>query len=201
MKARNYFLLMFISILISACATSPNVYTDFDPEQDFSKYSSFSWTSSDPVIINSETPVSPLVVDRLKRSVKSSMEQKGYMYIEDRENADIAITLTVGARDKIEVRQEPSIMFNTNWRWGNRYWVGLNAPITSDRTIQYEEGTLAIDVFDVKREAPVWHGVSEKRLRGEERAGEATFIQQAVETTLLSFPTKGNNLIVESKNK
>lgn len=185
-------------LLLAACASTPKVYSDFDPAQDFSQYTTFSWTSADPVIINSETPVSPLVVDRLKAAVKSIMEQKGYTFVDLRSTADIAITLTIGARDKIEIRQEPNVMYNNDWRWGNRYWVGASAPAYTDRTIEYEEGTLAIDIFDVNRHAPVWHGVSEKRLKKDQRAGEASFINTAVENTLMVFPSQGGNIASES---
>ena len=100
------FLVMCIFVTLVACTSSPRVYTDFDPQQDFSNYKTYGWTSAEPVIINSDTPVSPLVVDRLKQAVKNTMQQKGYTFVEQRDNADISITLTVGARDKIEVQQE-----------------------------------------------------------------------------------------------
>ena len=55
----------------------------------------------------------------------------------------------------------------------------------------YTEGGLAIDVFDRRRESPVWHGVASKRLsrsKLEDTAGNTETINSAVEKILAIFP-------------
>lgn len=199
MRSYHFAVICIIVLLIPACTSSPKVYTDYDPQQDFSEYVSYSWTSAEPVIINSETPISPLVKERLKQAVKTNMEAKGYTFVESRTDADIAITITVGARDKIEVQQDPNVMFSNDWRWGNRYWMNTPMPVYTDRVVEYTKGTLAIDVFDVRRQAPVWHGVSEKRLSNDQKAGEATFVNAAVSNTLMMFPPQGSSVSTETE--
>jgi hypothetical protein len=182
-------LLLISAFLLSACASQPKVFTDFDPEQDFSEYSTFSWTSETPMMVQSEYIISPLVEKRVIDAVRAVMEQKGYRYVEQIDEADIAISFTIGARDKMRVTQEPTLMMNTSWTWGRQYW-GLNAPITTESTRIYSQGTLAIDVLDAKRNAPVWHGVSSKTLSEAEKTASEEFVNSAVSVTLASFPVK-----------
>ncbi|WP_371193382.1 DUF4136 domain-containing protein [Glaciecola sp. SC05] len=182
-------LLLVIVFVLSACASQPKVFTDFDPEQDFSAYSTFSWVSDKPMMVQSEYVISPLVEQRVMDAVKAAMEQKGYVFVEDLAQADMHVSFTIGARDKMRVTQEPALMMNAGWTWGRQYW-GLNAPLYTESTRIYSQGTLAIDVLDAERNAPVWHGVSSKTLSSAEKTASVEFVNGAVSVTLASFPTK-----------
>lgn len=179
--------------MLSACASGPNVYTDFDPQQDFSEYKTFTWISDQPLKMQTEAIISPLVEKRIINAVKATMEAKGYIYVEFLDDADMALSFTVGSREKIRTLIEPNFMVTNAWRWGGHYW-GFNAPVYTESTRIYNEGSLAIDVFDNVRKQPVWHGVSSKNLTRERKAGEAEFINQAVTNTLASFPNQGQSL-------
>lgn len=189
MKTANVLLLLLSVLILSACASQPKVFTDFDPEQDFSQYKTFSWASDKPMMVQSEYVISPLVENRIMSSIKRTMEQKGYVFVEQLEQADVGISFTIGARDKMRVTQEPTLSMNAGWTWGRQYW-GLNAPIYTETTRIYSEGTLAIDVLDAKRNAPVWHGVSSKKLTQAEKTASEEFVNSAVAVTLEAFPVR-----------
>lgn len=189
MKKRAVLVLLFVSFILVGCASQPKVFTDFDPEQDFSQYSTFSWASDEPMMVQSEYVISPLVEKRIKTAVKMGLEQKGYVFVDTLAQADMGVSFTIGARDKTRVTQEPMMVMGAGWTWGHQYW-GLNAPLVTERTRVYSQGTLAIDVLDVERKAPVWHGVSSKTLSEAEKAASEEFVNAAVMVTLESFPAK-----------
>ncbi|WP_395344178.1 DUF4136 domain-containing protein [Ningiella sp. W23] len=179
-----------ITLALVGCASQPSVYTDSDPEQDFSVYKTFAWISDSPMTVQSEAVISPLVENRIKNAIRASLESKGYTFVENVAAADMSVGFTIGARDKTRVTQEP-VMGSANWRWGGQYWgFGGVGPVFTERTRVYSQGTLAIDVFDTQRQAPVWHGVSSKSLSSEEKAGQEEFVNGAVSVTLENFPTK-----------
>jgi len=137
------------------------------------------------MVVQSDYTVSPFVGQRIMSEIRTTMEQKGYTFTSNRDAADFAIMFTVGARDKIKVTTEPAII-HSSWGWGYQYW-GTQV-INVNRNVPYVEGTLAIDVFDLQKQSPVWHGVGAKRLNSEERKGSNSGIPEAVKTILASFP-------------
>jgi hypothetical protein len=187
MNKKYAILAIVATFLLAACASQPKVFTDFDPEQDFSEYKYFTWVSAKPMMVQSEYVISPLVEQRIMGAIISTMETKGYIFTEDKERADMAISFTIGARDKIRTYQEPIMFTGTNWRWGGQYW-GMTGPAYTQTTRVYSQGTLAIDVMDIERKAPVWHGVSSKTLSEADKAASIEFVNAAVDVTLESFP-------------
>jgi hypothetical protein len=53
---------------------------------------------------------------------------------------------------------------------------------------QYREGTLSIDIFDVKSHRPVWHGWAKKELSRKDIEQSEQPIKHAVAAVLEKFP-------------
>ncbi len=189
--ARTFFA-VGLSLLVTACATIPNIVTDSDPAQDFSSYSKFAWASDNPMIAVGDHNVSGLVQKEIADSIKTTLASRGYQYVTDVQSADFAISYTVGARDKVSVSTYPDFFFadRLNWGWGNQYFRPYRSTIPVDRTVvrNYTEGTLSIDIYDVTRKSPVWHGKGEKRLSRKEMKGEDIDILTDVQAILAGFP-------------
>ena len=137
--------------------------------------------------VQSDYMVSPFIGSAVKQSIKAELESKGYQYSEDNGAADMAVSFSIGARDKTKVFNQP-VMVSNSWRWGHQYWQPTMATTTT--THNYVKGALAIDVFDTKRKAPVWHSSGSKKLSQEERSGSTKFIPAAVKTMLADFPVR-----------
>ena len=58
-------------VLLSACATTPTVHTDYDPEAAFSSYRTYAWRQQ-PQLNN------PLVRQRLIAAIESELRAKGW---------------------------------------------------------------------------------------------------------------------------
>ncbi len=180
-----------LSLALASCMTTPNISYDSDPAQNFSTYSSFAWASGKPMIAVGDRDISPIVQKEIADAIKTTLTSRGYSYVTDVNAADFAITYTVGARDKLKVSEVPDYFFQDrmNWRWGGQYFRPLMiSPPTQTVVRGYTEGTLSIDIYDVKRRSPVWHGKGQKNLSKKELRGENTDIQGDVAQILLGFP-------------
>lgn len=173
-----------MTFFLGACETSVQVGpTDYDETIDFSSYKSFAWISDQPLTISGERSprMTPLAETHVKNAIKDTLIGKGYAFQIDPEAADFVVAFTVGSRDKIDVRSFPS-SYRGRWGWGGRYY-GRDV-----QTVRYTKGQLAIDIFDVERHQPAWHGWASKEvLDGQEVDIQAT-INDAVSKILAGFP-------------
>jgi len=174
---------LVLCALISACATTLPVRTDYDRQADFSGYHTFAWVSDNPLIApaGGNPEVSPLTRSRIISAIESTLESKGYGKAADRKNADFAVAFTVGTRDRIDIESYP-VSYRGSWYGRHSFWY------YEVRTWPYQEGMLSIDIFNQATHQPVWHGFTSKRITEGDRANPAPAIQEAVNAILAKFP-------------
>lgn len=163
------------ALVLSACQTTPRVTTDYDPSANFSAYRTFEWA-------NEAAPqgVNPLLFERVKASVERGLAAKSFTRSE---TPDFAVGITLGARDRVET---------TNW--GPYYYPGYGRPFRYGWAYPYSnvdvrtvtDGTLTIDIFDVRTKKPVWHGRATKEITTSQI--DQALIDQAVDAALANFP-------------
>lgn len=191
---------LFLAVLtlwLSACA--PAVFTDTDPSFNFAPVRTFTWAQTPPIVTSGEYPVSPLTAAKMTTALKAEFERKGYRFVRSSRGADIAVSYTLGARDKIELRHYPSTYVGgiSAWPWGGRYYgsfyrspFGSGLPQT--REVEVTVGTLAVDAFDTRTRRPVWHAQASRRLTEAELAGTSdALILEAAASVLSQFPAVG----------
>lgn len=182
-----------LALSLTACATTGRIITDSDPAQDFSGYRTFGWVGENPYTAFGEYPVSALQQQKITSAIKTELEARGYRYVTDTASADFAISYSVGARDKTSVSEVPvaNPFYGTraNWRWGRGYFPAYYPSMATETVVSnYTEGSLSIDIYDVGRRAPVWHGVGTKRLSRDELSGSGEAIDTGVKNILAGFP-------------
>ena len=163
------------------CASSAKVQTDFNPSADFSNYRSFSFISDKPLLVTA-AGVSPLLQGRLINATRGELASKGYRFVANPEAADFVVSFTMGARDKIKVTSYPTPYRGYgSWGWGVGYYNDVDVH-------NYTEGTLSIDIFDVKRRNPVWHGWAVKTISTSDRRNPTPVINEIVAAIFTEFP-------------
>ena len=175
-----------LAILISACSSNPPVI-DYDKSIDFSGYGSYAFISDHPLMRAPDSPPgSPLLEGKLIRATDEFLQAKGFTKVDNAEEADFAIGFTVGARDKIRVNSypQPYHPYYGAWGWGGPYYAGSSNVDVQ----QYTEGTLAIDIYDVKEHKPAWHGVATKRVTDSMRRNPDESINELIVAILGGFP-------------
>jgi hypothetical protein len=171
--------------LLGGCATTLTARLDYDRAQDFSGYRSYAWIADDPIVTApGEAPrVSPLNRRRIVAAVEAALARKGYTVAADPAAADFVVAYTVGQRDRITVDAWPAPYRSWGrWRWP---YAGRDIDVRS-----YTEGTLAIDIFDGRTRAPVWHGWTRKQITEADIEQAAARIPEAVDVIIAQFPPR-----------
>ncbi|MEX2523598.1 MAG: DUF4136 domain-containing protein [Gammaproteobacteria bacterium] len=177
------YICLILPVLLAACTTILPVRTDYDREADFSEYRTFTWVSDDPMIMpeGGSPRVSPLNRQRIISAIETELQKMGYDKAAGNQEADFAVAFTVGTRERIDFDSYP-LAYRRSWYWRPSYWD------YEIRARTYEEGMLAIDIFDQATRKPVWHGFTHKRITSGDRSDPEPVIREAVAAILAKFP-------------
>lgn len=180
--SRNALATLALGVSLAACVTM-QAGSDYYPEADFADYREYVWMDESPILrpASSRVDISPLTVRRIREAIEAELLGSGFEQVTRREDADFAVSFTVGARDRISVDDYPDY-YRGPWRWRPPYyWPNVDVSM-------YTEGTLAIDVFDNESRQPVWHGWARKRITGADIDDPESTINEAVAAILAEFP-------------
>lgn len=176
-------------LVISACASTNAIKANHDRNEsiDTSTYKTFAWLSPTKMLSGPEN-ANPIMKVRIDDAIEAAFEKKGYTLVSDPESADFTISYTIGSREKIKVNSYPTT-YRTGFGWGGRYYGGV-AMGTETTVRQYNEGRLAIDVFDVKTKQPAWHGWATKKITSSDKESPMTTIQAIIDEVVINFQVK-----------
>jgi uncharacterized protein DUF4136 len=178
-----------VSLLAVGCSTIP-AHHNLDPSAPFTTYQTFAWVTEEPLIkpgagaMPGGVPVDPLLDPTIRGAVERNMAEKGYQQTRDPATADLVLSYSIGARDKIDVDSYP---VGAGYRYGGAWGYGYATQVDT-----YTEGTLALDFFDGHTKRAVWHGYATKRLSSYPTPeGKQKNINLAADSILKEFPTRG----------
>ena len=169
---------------IAGCATTdaPNTRVDYDRKADFSVYRTFGFpkeTGTD------RGGYSTLVTSYFKSSVTTAMEAHGYKY--SAENPDLLVNFYMNTRERTEIRPDTGFGY-----YGYRRGLYHGWPMYEDRTVNYEVGTINLDIVDAEKKQLVWEGVSEGRVTEESLANPKVTVNAVVTELMRKYPGKPN---------
>ncbi len=139
--------------LLGACSPQISVNSDYDDDIDFSEYQSFGWSDEIEKAREDGQPMidNELVRNRIKESIKSEMESRGYTYDENAPDLEVNFHIVV------EDRQEYRSAQGRGTPWGYGYWQQDDMRSTFD----YRQGSLIIDLVDRENNQLIWQGYAE----------------------------------------
>jgi hypothetical protein len=154
-RAMRWLWLLPIALVMSACASGPQVTSDFDQKADFASYRTFAFFEP---LGTDRAGYASIVTERLKGLSRLQMEQRGYVY--DPASPDLLVNFLAQSRLKTEYVPPPPMPWGPNYfgyrmGWYNP-WVGYGV---GPDVIQYTEGVLTIDLIDARGKQLVWEGV------------------------------------------
>ncbi|SFB99730.1 DUF4136 domain-containing protein [Pseudoalteromonas denitrificans] len=188
MKQIKIILLASIIILLTACAApGPNVNFDKNPNINISSAKTFAWLKESKAL-HISAGFNPIVKVRIDKAIEQALENKGYTFVTDTSKADLAVSYTVGSRDKIQIDSYPAT-FQGGFGWGRGYYgrYGRIGMSTETHVRNYTQGELAIDIYDVKTKQPAWHGWATKKLTKDDKENIEGLIKLIVSSTLANF--------------
>jgi hypothetical protein len=141
-------IMVFVAMmmLMTVPSVAQQVKTDYDRNANFTQYKTYSWSSV--------KTKDPLLVDRIKSEVNSTLAAKGLTQVDS--NGDLSIT----AMEITKNQQTLNTFYDGGfggWRWG-----GFGDATTTTET--YKVGTLVVDLFDTQSKGLVFRGSSSDTL-------------------------------------
>lgn len=174
-------------LLLSACAASgPKIQSDYDPTVDFSQYRTFGFFN--PMSIEGPN-YSTLFGQQFRASIGREMRARGYV---ESDNPDLGINVSARLQQKTEVHTTTDPMMTGGYY---AYRRGLYAPWmsygygTSTQVKQYNEGTINVDIVDMKQKRMVWEGVAIGRIKeGRSNTEVRAAIDQGITEMFEAYP-------------
>ena len=185
-RAKFTFVALLV-VLLTGCATTdaPDMRVDYDRNADFSVYRTFGFpkeTGTD------RGGYSTLITSYFKSSVTTAMEARGYKY--SAENPDLLVNFYMNTRDRTEIRPEPGAGLGY---YGYRDGLYGGWPMyPQDRAVNYQVGTINLDIVDAAKKQLIWEGVSEGLVTEESLANPKVTVNAIVTELLRKYPGKPN---------
>ena len=177
-------------LMLTGCATSPDVRVDFDRTADFTHYKTFGFISP---LGTDRGGYQSLVSQHLKAATQRQMEARGLHL--DTVAPQLLINFYAQLNEKLRITTMPTAGMGGGY-YG--YRAGMYSPwrmYNNQTTVTpYTEGTLNIDVIDAARKQMVWEGVVIESVTQNTLDNLATAINAAVAAAFAKYPipTPGN---------
>jgi hypothetical protein len=154
---RSIFLFTLILILLSGCASSPRVNTDFDTKASFLNLNTFAFA---PESADSEE-VTTLLSKRVRDALTDGLKQRGKSLVEETQ-ADFLVAYHTSTEKRIDIDNYYAVWgFRPHWWYGPYHHAG-HLPTT--RVREYKVGTLVVDVIDTKSKSVIWSSSAQNTL-------------------------------------
>lgn len=182
-RASQWLLVVFATALLAACATGPQVRTDYDPSADFSQYRTWSFYS--PIAME-EYGYSTWISERIKDNVRKQMDARGYRYVEA--SPDLQVNFQGIVQDRTAVFSMPR--GDVQWLYDYRRNAYVGVPVWYDDTqvSRYREGTLTVDLVDARRNRMVWTGAAIGRVVRKTPEEQMAGVDQAINAIFMQYP-------------
>jgi Domain of unknown function (DUF4136) len=167
---------------LMACATGPEIQQDLSPVAEFGRYKTFGYFSP---LATDRAGYESVLTSRLKDVTRRIMESKGYAYSEA--NPDLQLNFFANVQERQEIRSYP---YGGGYYGYRRGWYG-GFGISGVESYSYQEGTLAIDLVEVRRKLLVWQASATGVVSEEARRNPAGAIEAVVPQMMSTLPPAG----------
>ncbi len=171
-----YMLAGIVAAGAAAGCSSTSYNFDFDPEVSFADYRTWAWIEEVVPDEQHDRGMDPLIERRFVNRIETELELKGYQ--KPRSGMpDFVVNFVLTTQEKVDVRSHYA-------GWGYYPYGGMQ---TTAR--QWTEGTLIIDIIDVRSEEVVWRGWAKGSLESNMSSEQITKGVDEVVTGILGrFP-------------
>ncbi|MGO4221186.1 DUF4136 domain-containing protein [Lysobacter sp. TAF61] len=181
-------LILFVAMgiaMLSGCATTPAVFTDYDPGVSFGQYRTYRWAQK-------PEGYSPLEQQRLVAAVDAKLRERGWTQSTE---AQIDIVANVATETRYSLDSFYSGPAWGGWGWGGGWggwgccgggW-GWGASYGSTTTRAYTYGTLVLDMFDSQSKRAIWRGIAQGTIPSNPQR-QTTNMLASVDKMFATFP-------------
>lgn len=176
-------------LLLGACASGPDVFTNQDPAADFSNYRTYDFEAK--LGTDRDSGSRSLLSTYLTRAVARELEARGYTRSD---TPDLKVNFYVNTEEKVRSRSVPTAGGYYGYRapyydpWGG--YGGYETQID-----QFTEGTLNVDLIDAAKNQLVWEGAVVGKITEEVRQNVEATVNAATAELFKAYPyVAGSNV-------
>jgi hypothetical protein len=178
------------AVLVSACASTPQIRRETNPAANFGSYKTFGFLS--PLATDKAGYESVLTI-HLKDATRRAMESKGYVFSES--TPELLLNFYANVQDKQEIRSTPASVGYAGYGGGyygyrRGYYGSFNTATVE--TVNYKQGTLTIDLVDAKQKTLAWTATAEGRVSSEARKNPGPAIDTLVTNMMMPLAPSGH---------
>jgi hypothetical protein len=142
------------AVAVGACATM-RVSSHVERGRDFSQYRTFDWGPADALPTSDpRLGTDPFFKDQVEGAIEKQMAARGFTLSPVSETPDVRIHYHASINRRIDVDQ-------ADGRYGYS-----NDDSGGARVIEYEAGTLVVDIVDARTNTLIWRGWAQKSVEG-----------------------------------
>lgn len=177
MKCSKFVLLAGV-ISVPAYAAKPQI--QWDDDYDFSTSSTYQWQAP-PEGVSLEA-ADPFLHEKIVTAIEAELGKHGLSKVES--NPDVFVTYYASKDTQVRLQSDSYGYgfggYGTGG-WGY-YGYGVAGPVsTTTQVIEYEEGTLVIDIWDASTKELVWRGTQSGILVSDKREKTEKAVMKAIE--------------------
>jgi hypothetical protein len=174
---------LLIGIFTAACTTSaPAIRVDGDPSANLRVYKTFGFFDQ---VSTDKVGYSTIVSTRLKEATRRELEKRGYQYSQTQ--PELLTNFNVNIKDKQDVRSTPGMGMGYYGYRAGMYGVWGGYPQDVE-TVNYQEGTLTIDLVDASKKQLVWQGIAQGRIHKDAVENPGPAIDKVVADIFAKYP-------------
>ena len=158
--------------LTTGCASRPDIRLDKNPSLAMNHYQTFAFF--DPLSTD-ESLYTTIISGRLKNAARKELESRNYVY--DATDPDLKVNFSLNVVDRQEVR--------SYMRGGP---VAFRFGVNDVETVDYRQGTLALDLVDARKKELVWQGIAEGRINRKSVENPGPAVDEVVSSLFDGFP-------------
>jgi len=145
MKFKYVVFLSVLAFLMTSCATTYPIKSDYEKAVDFSDFKTFQ-------IVKQENgfPLGANLINK-QRIERAILKEMSVLNFSESTEPDLLLSWFVA----VQTVRDVDIYRNYYQRWRSRDWVEI---------YEYKEGTLVIDLIDKSNNQVVWHGATKGRV-------------------------------------
>lgn len=169
MKAK-ILVVIALTCFVSFVASAQDVYVTSSPSANFSSYHTYAWGE----LPNPNTIRSPFLAQEAQTQINNQLQSKGLKLVKETENPDLVVIGSGGMKTQTS--------YNL---YGTRMIGGGMGSITAQQNV---EGTLIVDIYELKEKELVWRGVAQGTLNQKNSQKNMQLVDKAVAKMFKKYP-------------
>jgi len=190
---KNTAFILFISAIVLSCSSSISVTYDSDKNADWANYKTFRIQPPDLEELRKNNVGWIQKIPVIENGITMEMMQRGYLLSKE---SDLVVTYYVVIENKQKATSTSVSMGMGGGGYGY-YGGGMYGGVTSTNinVVDYQQGTLYVDLHDTKTGQQIWHGAGSKVLEGLVTSKQDAEIVKAIKSIFYRYKYKSPDYV------